>query len=290
MKIARTIAEVREYVGRTDLWSAGQWRTEDRSALRTSRSGAHTVGFVPTMGALHAGHAALLQVARNECDRVVVSVFVNPAQFNDPADLAAYPRTEERDAALVEQAGADVLFLPSADEIYPAGFATSIQVGGPALGFEGEHRPGHFAGVATVCVKLFDIVQPDVAFFGQKDAQQVAVIQQVVRDLHLPLRIAVGPTVRDADGVALSSRNARLSADERARARAIPAALRAAIAAHRAGRDPVAAAREALTGLAVQYVALASFSGDPTLVVAVNAGRTRLIDNVPIDHPERAGL
>jgi len=280
MKIARTIAEVREYVGRTDLWSA----------LRTSRSGVHTVGFVPTMGALHAGHAALLQVARNECDRVVVSVFVNPAQFNDPADLAAYPRTEERDAALVEQAGADVLFLPSADEIYPAGFATSIQVGGPALGFEGEHRPGHFAGVATVCVKLFDIVQPDVAFFGQKDAQQVAVIQQVVRDLHLPLRIAVGPTVRDADGVALSSRNARLSADERARARAIPAALRAAIAAHRAGRDPVAAAREALTGLAVQYVALASFSGDPTLVVAVNAGRTRLIDNVPIDHPERAGL
>jgi len=163
-------------------------------------------------------------------------------------------------------------------------------VQGAALGFEGDHRPGHFDGVATVCVSLFNIVRPDVAFFGQKDAQQVAVIQQVVRDLHLGLRVEVVPTVRDADGLALSSRNVRLSPDERVRARAIPAALRAGLAAHRQGADPVAAARGALTGLETDYVGLAAFDSGSTLVIAARAGKTRLIDNVPVDHPERAGL
>jgi len=270
MKIVRTAVEVRQALG--------------------PRRGESSVGFVPTMGALHDGHVALMRAARLSCRRTVVSLFVNPTQFNEPADLAAYPRNEARDAELASAAGVDVLFAPDIRVVYPAGHATSIAVQGAALGFEGDHRPGHFAGVATVCVSLFNIVQPDVVFFGQKDAQQVAVIQQVVRDLHLEPRVEVVPTVRDVDGVALSSRNVRLSPDERARARAIPAALRAALAAHRQGADPVAAARAALTGLQVDYVGLAAFVDGPTLVVAARSGATRLIDNVPIDHPERAGL
>jgi pantoate--beta-alanine ligase len=270
MKIVRTAAEVQETLG--------------------ARRGDSNVGFVPTMGALHEGHVALLRAARQSCRQTVASLFVNPTQFNDPADLAAYPRNEARDAEIARSAGVDLLFVPNVDEVYPAGHATSIAVEGAALGFEGDHRPGHFAGVATVCVSLFNIVRPDVVFFGQKDAQQVAVIKQVVRDLHLGVRVDVVPTVRDADGLALSSRNVRLSPDERARARAIPVALRAALGAHRQGDDPVSAARTALGGLPIDYVGLAAFADGPTLVVAVRAGTTRLIDNVPIDHPERAGL
>jgi len=262
---------------------------EVRQALGPRRSDS-SVGFVPTMGALHEGHITLVRAARAMCRQTVVSIFVNPTQFNDPADLAAYPRNEAHDAELASAAGADIIFAPDVAEVYPAGYATTIKVQGAALGFEGDHRPGHFDGVATVCVSLFNIVQPDVVFFGQKDAQQVAVIQQVVRDLHLGLRVEVVPTVRDADGLALSSRNVRLSPDERVRARAIPAALRAGLAAHRKGADPVAAARGALTGLETDYVGLAAFDAGSTLVIAARAGKTRLIDNVPVDHPERAGL
>jgi pantoate--beta-alanine ligase len=235
------------------------------------------------MGALHDGHIALFRVAREASDTVVASVFVNAAQFNDQADLAAYPRDEERDAAMAEAAGVDYLFAPDAAEIYPPGFATWVDVAGAADGFEGESRPGHFRGVATVCLKLFTIVTPRIAFFGQKDAQQVAVIEQLVHDLNLSLEVRVVPTVRDRDGLALSSRNARLSVEERSRARAIPRALDAGLAAHRAGRDPVAAARAELGPVDVDYVAVAGFRGRPTLVLAARVGRTRLIDNVPLD-------
>jgi pantoate--beta-alanine ligase len=262
---------------------------EVRQALGPRRSDS-SVGFVPTMGALHDGHTALVRAARAMCRQTVVSIFVNPTQFNDPADLAAYPRNEARDSELAAAAGADVIFAPDVAEIYPPGHATSISLQGAALGFEGDYRPGHFSGVATVCVSLFNIIRPDVVFFGQKDAQQVAVIQQIVGDLHMGLAVEVVPTVRDVDGLALSSRNVRLSPEEREHARAIPAALRAGLAAHRKGADPVLAARETLTGLTIDYVGLASFSGDRTLVIAARAGRTRLIDNVPVDHPERAGL
>jgi pantoate--beta-alanine ligase len=262
---------------------------ELHAALARPRE-AGRAGFVPTMGALHGGHLALVRAARAECRQVIASVFVNPTQFNDPADLVAYPRDEARDARLAEGAGVDVLFIPSSDEIYPPGHATSIDVKGPAQGYEGARRPGHFSGVATVCVKLFHLVRPDVAYFGQKDAQQAAVITQVVRDLNVSVAIAVVPTVRDVDGVALSSRNVRLSPEERARAGAIPRALKAAVAAHRAGADPVGAARAALTGLEVEYVERAAFGGRETLLVAVRAGAIRLIDNVPLDHPELAGL
>jgi len=257
--------------------------------LRADAAGG-LVGLVPTMGALHDGHVALCRAARRECRQVIASLFVNPTQFNDPADLAAYPRDEARDAQVAAAAGVDVLFAPDAAEMYPPGAATAVEVRGAALGFEGDHRPGHFTGVATVCVKLFEIARPDVAYFGQKDAQQLAVIRQVVRDLNLGLRIAAVPTVRDADGVALSSRNARLSPEERARASAIPLALRAAVASSRQGGDPAGAARAALGGLRVEYAAVAVFDGQPTLVVAVRLGATRLIDNVPLSQPELAGL
>lgn len=241
------------------------------------------VAIVPTMGAFHGGHLALFAAARGQCDVVVASLFVNPTQFGDAADLAAYPRDEARDARLAADAGVDVLFAPVVHEMYPSGFATWVDVDGAAVGLEGEFRPGHFRGVATVCLKLFTIVAPHVAFFGQKDAQQVAVVRQLVRDLNLPVEIRVVSTVRDADGLALSSRNVRLSEAERARARAIPRALEAGLAASRQGVDPVAAARSMLHGLDVEYLAVADLSGRPTLAVAVRLGRTRLIDNVPLD-------
>ena len=260
-----------------------------RAALAPIRA-AGRVGFVPTMGALHEGHTSLFRQARAECATVVASVFVNPRQFDDPSDLAAYPRQEARDERLALEAGVDILFVPPVSEIYPDGHVTVVQVGGPALGFEGARRPGHFTGVATVCAVLFNMVEPDEAWFGQKDAQQVAVVRQLVRDLALDLEIRVGPTARDADGLALSSRNARLSPDERRRAAAIPRALRAAVEADRAGRDPAGAARRALDGLEVEYADVADFDGHRTLVVAVRAGGVRLIDNVPLDAPDLAGL
>lgn len=233
------------------------------------------VGLVPTMGALHAGHAALFAAARAGCDVLVASIFVNPAQFEEPSDLAAYPRDLERDVAAAERAGVDVVFAPPAEELYPRGFATWVVPEGAAVGLEGEHRPGHFRGVATVCVKLFNIVRPRRAWFGRKDAQQVAVLKQVVRDLNLDVEIRVVDTVRDPDGLAVSSRNARLSPDERARALAIPRAV--------ASRDPDVARRVlADAGLDPDYVAVADLDG-PTLAVAARVGGIRLIDNVRLE-------
>lgn len=252
--------------------------------------GTTRIGLVPTMGALHEGHIRCFEAARRTSGYVVATIFVNPTQFNDPADLAAYPRTEAGDVDIAMAAGVDALFIPGAQVIYPSGDATIVDPAGAALGFEGDLRPGHFRGVATVCTKLFNIVRPDVAFFGQKDAQQVAVIRQLVRDLFLDLEIVVVPTVRADDGLALSSRNARLSDSERERARGIPRALAAGLAAHAAGHDPAAAARAALDGLHVDYVAVAPFGDRPTLVIAARAGTTRLIDNVPLDQPELASL
>jgi pantoate--beta-alanine ligase len=231
------------------------------------------------MGALHGGHAALLAAARPACDVLVASLFVNPAQFSEPSDLAAYPHDFERDAAFAAEHGVDVLFAPPAEEMYPPGFATWVDPAGAAEGLESAHRPGHFRGVTTVCLKLFNIVRPQIAWFGRKDAQQVAVVRQLVRDLNLPIEIRAVDTVRDADGLALSSRNARLSADERERARAIPRALEA--------RD-AAGARAVLeaSGLEPDYVEVADLDG-PTLVVAARVGATRLIDNVPLPEGER---
>ena len=248
---------------------------EARHDLQAFRRG--RIGLVPTMGALHAGHQALISAARAECDTVVVSLFVNTAQFNERADLAAYPRDEPRDAAFAERAGADILFAPTAAEIYPPGYQTWVDVEELSRGLEGEHRPGHFRGVATVCLKLFNIVRPEFAYFGQKDAQQVAVIRRMVTDLNLDLVVRTVETVRDPDGLALSSRNARLSADERTRALALPRAL--------ATGDPEAA-RDLLDGLDVDYVEVADFD-PPVLAAAVRVGSTRLIDNVILTEEER---
>jgi pantoate--beta-alanine ligase len=230
------------------------------------------VGLVPTMGALHEGHAALFRAARTEADLVVASVFVNPAQFGEGSDLDAYPRDVPRDAAFAAERGVDVLFAPAVAEMYPPGFATWVDPAGAAEGLEGDHRPRHFRGVATICLKLFNLVRPHAAFFGRKDAQQVAVVKQLVRDLDLELEIRVVDTARDADGLALSSRNARLSPEERARAAAIPRAL--------ATRDAERArAVLAEAGIDPDYVAVADLDG-PTLAVAARVGSTRLIDNV----------
>jgi pantoate--beta-alanine ligase len=234
-------------------------------------------GLVPTMGALHAGHRALLTAARAENERVVMSLFVNPAQFNEASDLAAYPRDEARDLAIAEEDGVDVVFAPDAAELYPDGFATWVEP--DATGAEGVSRPGHFRGVATVCLKLFNIVRPERAYFGQKDAQQVAVIRRLVRDLNVPLDIRVVPTVRDADGLALSSRNVRLSPEERGRALGLPRALHAAAG----DPDPVTAARASLNGLAPDYVELVDLGDMRVLAAAVRVGSTRLIDNVLVE-------
>jgi pantoate--beta-alanine ligase len=257
---------------------------EIRRALAVHRP-AETIGLVPTMGALHAGHVALLDAARRAADIVVVSVFVNPTQFGDAGDLARYPRTLEADERIASAAGADLCFAPSAGELYPAGFSTWVDVEDPARGLEGSFRPGHFRGVATVCAKLFNIITPQLAFFGQKDAQQVAVIRRLVRDLDIDLEIRVVSTVRDHDGLALSSRNVHLSADERARALAIPRALDAGLLAFRRHSDPATAARAVLsgrTGVDIDYVAVADFEGQLTLAIAARVGQTRLIDNVPL--------
>ena len=248
------------------------------AALREELAGrSGTLALVPTMGALHAGHRALIEAARAECETVVVSLFVNPAQFNEAADLASYPRDEQRDATIVADAGADVLFAPEPDEIYPGGFQTWVDVEELSRGLEGAYRPGHFRGVATVCLKLFNIVRPQVAYFGQKDAQQIAVIRRMVLDLNLDLTVRSIPTVRDPDGLAISSRNVLLSEAERAAALALPRAL--------ATRDP-AVARAELDGLDIDYVEVADFD-PPVLAAAVRVGSTRLIDNVILNEEER---
>ena len=245
-----------------------------------------TVGLVPTMGAFHAGHLSLFRAARVECDVVVASLFVNPAQFAPAEDLARYPRNERRDAQLAEDEDVDYVFAPSVEELYPPGYETWIELERSAGVLEGEHRPGHFRGVATVCLKLFNLVRPRRAYFGQKDAQQAAVVKRMVRDLHVPVEIHVLPTVRDADGLALSSRNAYLSEDERTVARALPRALEAGAQAYRAGADAVAAARVVLAAepqLCADYVEIARLDGQLVLAAAARVGSTRLIDNVVLE-------
>jgi pantoate--beta-alanine ligase len=244
---------------------------ELRAAL--AAAGEHELGLVPTMGAYHEGHVALLRAAREENDLVVVSLFVNPAQFDSGEDLAAYPRDEERDLRIAAEEGTDILFAPAVEELYPPGYQTWIDVEELSRGLEGAARPGHFRGVATVCCKLFNLVSPTRAYFGQKDAQQFAVVQRMVRDLHLDVELRVVPTVRDEDGLALSSRNVLLSPEERRRALALPRAL--------ATRDP-ARARELLDGVAVDYVEVADFE-PRVLAAAIRVGGTRLIDNVVLE-------
>jgi len=236
------------------------------------------VGLVPTMGALHGGHTALFRAARADCDVLVASLFVNPTQFSEDTDLVAYPRDPDGDLALAEAEGIDVLFAPSVTEMYPPGFATWVDPAGAADGLESAHRPQHFRGVATVCLKLLNIVRPQIAWFGRKDAQQVAVVKQLVRDLNLDVEIRVVDTIRDADGLALSSRNVLLSGAEREQALAIPRAL----ATHDAAQ-----AHEILTaaGLQPDYVEVADLDG-PTLAIAARVGSVRLIDNIPLPEGE----
>ncbi len=249
MKTVRTISELRAELG------------EDRP------------GFVPTMGAFHEGHLSLIRAARAENDLIVVSLFVNPAQFGQGEDLSRYPRDETHDSAQAEAEGADFLFAPPRDELYPPGFQTWVEVEEVSKPLEGAARPGHFRGVATVCLKLFNIVRPRRAYFGQKDAQQVAVLKRMVRDLDLDLEIRVLPTVREEDGLALSSRNAYLSPEERQAALALPRALQA--------RD-----RSLLNGLEVDYFEEADFE-PRVLAAAVRVGTTRLIDNVVLEKGAR---
>jgi pantoate--beta-alanine ligase len=258
---------------------------ELRAALDPLRAGAR-IGLVPTMGALHAGHRALVRRAAAECDVVVASIFVNPAQFGAGEDLDRYPRDEGADAARAADWGVDHLFVPTVAEMYPPGFQTWVDVEAIARDLEGAGRPGHFRGVATVCLKLFNIVEPDVAYFGRKDAQQAALVERMARDLDLRLEIRIVPTVRDDDGLAISSRNAFLSPDERTAARAIPRALEAGIAAHGRDEDAAAAARAVLAGeplLETEYVEVAQLDGRVYLLAAVRAGSTRLIDNVVLE-------
>ncbi len=264
MRVARTVAEV-------------------RAALGGARG---SIGLVATMGALHAGHASLLASARAECELVVASVFVNPAQFRPDEDYSAYPRDESGDLRALAASDVDLAFLPGAGEMYPPGFQTWVEVTELSRGLEGAARPGHFRGVATVCLKLFNIVRPDRAYFGRKDAQQAAVVGRMVRDLDLPIEVRVLPTVRDEDGVALSSRNALLSPGEREAARALPRALSAGERAFRAGRDPVSAARAVLArepALSPDYVEVARWDGQTVLAAAVRTERTRLLDNVVLE-------
>jgi pantoate--beta-alanine ligase len=247
---------------------------EARAALAPLRAG--SIGLVPTMGALHDGHLALLRAARGECATVVLSLFVNPAQFGAAEDLERYPRDEAGDLALASEAGVDLVFAPEAEEMYPPGFQTWVEVTELGSILEGHSRPGHFRGVATVVLKLLHVVRPTRVYFGQKDAQQVEVVRRMVRDLALEVEVRSLPTVRDADGLAVSSRNVLLSPGERKLALALPRAL--------ATRD-AARARSLLTGvpgLTLDYVEEADF--DPrALVGAIRVGSTRLIDNVVLE-------
>jgi pantoate--beta-alanine ligase len=277
MKTIRTVADIRAHVA--DVRRAGR-----------------TIGLVPTMGAFHAGHHSLMRAARERCDEVVVWLFVNPRQFNEESDLAAYPRDEARDAADAAGLGVDVLFAPSVDEVYPPGFATSVRVAGLSDVLEGAERGvSHFTGVCTVVTKMLNMVMPDLAFFGQKDAQQVAVLRRMVRDLNIPVELVVLPTVREPDGLALSSRNARLRPHERRRAIALARGLRAAEDAVAAGERDAAAitatARAAMADVEPDYLALVdpdSFqpimndNGRVLVAVAARIGETRLIDNTII--------
>ena len=268
---------------------------EDVTAVRRALRG--TLALVPTMGALHAGHLRLVQEAKRQAERVAATIFVNPLQFGPDEDLGRYPRQEARDLRLLEEAGCDLVWLPGAGDLYPDGFATSVSVTGISERWEGEARPGHFAGVATVVAKLLIAVAPDVALFGEKDFQQLAVIRRMVRDLSLPVEIVGVPTVRDEDGLALSSRNAYLSDEERARSVALPRALAEAAEAIRGGRAVEGALAEGRGRLleagfsGIDYFALVDAASlepltevraEMRLIVAAVIGPTRLIDNFPV--------
>jgi pantoate--beta-alanine ligase len=270
-----------------------------RTALRPARRADRAIGLVPTMGALHEGHLSLIRAAREQTHEVVVSLFINPSQFEDADDLAAYPRDEARDAELAQEAGADILFAPPPEIMYPMGFSTEVRVEGPLTEtLEGAHRgPEHFRGVATVVAKLLNMVQPDAAFFGQKDAQQALVIRKLVRDLDMEVRIEIEPTVREADGLALSSRNSRLRGDNRQRALALRRALQAAEQAAANGERDAGAiaqlARAEMQELQVEpeYLVLVNpedlapvqvVRGDVLVAVAARIGEVRLIDNTVI--------
>jgi pantoate--beta-alanine ligase len=273
-----------------------------RERIGEARAAGHRIGFVPTMGALHEGHLSLVRLARGEAQFVAVSIFVNPLQFGPSEDLARYPRREEEDARLLEEEGADLLYLPDPARFYPEGFSTAVDVAGASEGGEGALRPGHFRGVATVVAKLFQQVQPDVAVFGRKDLQQVAVIRRMVRDLDFPLSLVVGETVREADGLALSSRNAYLSPDERRRAADLSRALRACRARAAHGESDARRLEEdarrqlEAAGLAVDYVEavesdtarrVRAVAPGVALTAAVRLGKTRLIDNVFLLDPAK---
>lgn len=283
MRVVRSVADLRDFVGQ-------------------ARRAGCTVGLVPTMGALHAGHLSLITASteRGHAHVTIVSSFVNPRQFGDAGDLAAYPSTEAEDIEMAEEAGAQVLFIPAVEEVYPAGFCTEVRVSGDLTSrLEGAHRGAeHFHGVTTVVTKLLNMVQPDVAFFGAKDAQQALVVQRLVTDLNLPVEICVRPTVREADGLAMSSRNVRLSDAERAQAVAIPAALSAAAALAFSGERDVetivaaATARLAESGLTAEYLTVVDpdtlhdrtvLDGRSLLTIAVPVGPVRLIDNLVLE-------
>ena len=260
MRIVRTIAEARDA-----LPGAG-------------------VGLAPTMGALHSGHVALFEAARAECEFVVASIFVNPTQFAPDEDYQRYPRDEDADTALADRSGIDLLFVPSVEQMYPEGFQTWVDVEKLSPILEGKFRPGHFRGVATVCLKLFNIIRPARAYFGQKDAHQLAVVKRLVLDLDVPVEIRTVPTARDPDGLAVSSRNAYLSTEERTQALSLPRALTAGLRAYREGKSPVEAARASMDGLEIDYIVeTVDIDNQLLLEAAVRVGRTRLIDNVILE-------
>jgi pantoate--beta-alanine ligase len=262
--------------------------------VRKDRPAGKRVGFVPTMGFLHEGHLSLIDVARaNGAELIIVSIFVNPRQFGPSEDFERYPRDEAKDRALLESRNVDLLFLPALDVMYPPGSQTTVHVDGVAKPLEGERRPGHFDGVATVVLKLFDIVQPDIAVFGRKDAQQCAVIERMVRDLDVPVRLVFGETVREGDGLAMSSRNSYLSPDQRALAPVLQRALRAGERelASRNVEWVESAMRDVAKGVDVDYLVLvdpetfeapSDFERDLLLAGAVRIGKTRLIDNIRV--------
>lgn len=274
--------------------------SELRTIVRKWQSNNRRTALVPTMGALHAGHVALVAASKQQANRVVASIFVNPTQFAANEDLSSYPRREAEDAAMLEAAGCDVLWAPSVETMYPAGYATSISVGGVSETLEGAARPGHFDGVATVVAKLFGQTQPDLAFFGEKDFQQLAVIRKMVADLNMRIGIVGVPTVRDSDGLALSSRNAYLTAEERSAAHVLPDALQDAAAAIAKGRDVAKALEEVRARLTsagfdpIDYVTLCDAetlrpvlqaTGKLRLLAAARLGRARLIDNFEVRAP-----
>ncbi len=278
-------------------------RARDAEALRRQmdawRREGDTIGFVPTMGALHEGHLSLLRLARGVARRVVVSVFVNPTQFGPGEDFALYPRQLGTDSAMLEAAGCDLLFVPDVETLYPPGHSTFVEPGGPALGLEGEKRQGHFRGVATVVSALFLLVRPDAAVFGEKDAQQLAVIRRMTRDLHFGIQIVAAPIVREADGLAMSSRNVLLSTEERRAAAVLHRALQAGEAAVAAGERRAAEVREAMRRVvageplarldyaevvdAETFQPVPALAGRVVLPIAAHLGHTRLIDNFQLE-------